>query len=79
MWSLRPHRIDDIMYLDTFFSNISSIISYKCFQIFTYKCSKFERIELMRREVNAPDAYEYVVRGVGSPTKIVTYNDGLLT
>ena len=57
VWVLRPRRIDDVMYSDIFFSNITSIRGYKCFQIFAYKYSKFEWIELMKREANAPEAY----------------------
>ena len=48
VWALRPRRIDDIMYSDTFFSNIISIRGYVCFQLFAYKYSTFERIELMK-------------------------------
>ena len=68
-WPLMPRRIDDVMYSDTFFSNITSVRGYKCFQLFAYKYSKFERIQLMKREANAPEAYEDVIRLVGAPKK----------
>ena len=79
VWALRPRRIDDVMYSDTFFSNITSIRGFKCFQLFTYKYSKFERIELMKRKANAPEAYEDVIRSVGAPNKTVTDNAVVLT
>ena len=44
LWALRSRRIDDAMYLETFFSNMTSIRGYNCFQFFAYKYSKFERI-----------------------------------
>ena len=62
VWALRLRRIDDAMYSATFFSNITSTRSYNFFRLFAYKYSTLERIELMRREDNAPDAYEYVLR-----------------
>ena len=46
--AFRPRRIDDVMYSDTFFSNITSIRGYTFFQLFAYKYSKFKRIELMK-------------------------------
>ena len=44
---------------------MNSVRGYKCFQIFAYKYSTFERIELMRREANAPDEYGDVIRYIG--------------
>ena len=61
VWSLRPHRIDDVLYTETLFSSIPSIRCYKCFQIFAYKQSKCDRLILMKREENAPEAYEDVI------------------
>ena len=55
-WVLRPRRINDVIYSDTFFSSICSIRGYKCFQLFAFKHSKFDRIHLMRREAKAPEA-----------------------
>ena len=69
MCALRPRRIDDVMYSDTLFSNMTSIRGLKYFQLFAYKYSKFERIELMKRESNTPEAYEDMIRSVGAPKK----------
>jgi len=41
VWALRPKRINDICYSDTFFSSTVSIRGYKCFQMFAFKHSKF--------------------------------------
>ena len=79
VWALRPRIIDDGMYSDTFFSNITSIRGYNFFQLFAYKYSKFERIELMKRKVNAPESYDDVIRLVGAPNKTVADNAAILT
>jgi hypothetical protein len=79
IWDFRPKRIDDIMYSDTLFSSIVSNRGFKCFQMFAYKNSKFERIELMRREANAPEKYEDFIRSIGAPNETVTDNDKVLT
>ena len=31
VWAPRPHRINDVLYTDTFFSSVPSIRGYKCF------------------------------------------------
>ena len=36
-WTLNPRRIDDNMYLDTFYSSLPSVRGYKCFQLFALK------------------------------------------
>ena len=79
VWAIRTCRIDDIIYSDTLFSNVTSIRGFKRFQLFSYKYSKIERIELMKREENSPEAYENVTRSVGVPNKTVSANDAVLT
>ena len=46
--------------------------------MFAFKHSTFERIYLMRWELNAPEAYEDNVRSVGPPNKTVTDNVAVL-
>ena len=79
VWALQPRRINDICYSDTFFSSICSIRGYKCFQLFAFKHSKFDRIHLMRREASAPDAYEDTIRTIGAPNKTVNDNPKVVT
>ena len=73
-WALRPLRIDDVMYSDTFFASVCSIKGYKYFQMFVYKYSKFEKISLMRCEANVPKVYQDVIRFIGLPNKTITDN-----
>ena len=79
VWALKPKRIDDVMYAHTFFSSIVSIGGFKYFQMFAFKSSKFEKVELMRREANAPEKYLDVIRSIGAPNKTVTDNVKVLT
>ena len=65
-------------FIQTHFIILTSIRGYKYSQMFAYKYSKFERIELMRREANAPDAYEDIIRAIGAPDKAMTDNTSIL-
>ena len=47
--------MDGVMCSYIFSFSIVSVRGYECFQICAYKYSTFERIELMRREANAPE------------------------
>ena len=78
-FSLRPYRIDDTLYSDTFFSGITSIRGYKCFQMFAYKKSELDVVKLMKREREAVEKYEDTIIEHGAPTKTVTDNAQVLT
>ena len=79
LWVLRPCRIDDVLFSDTFLSYVCSIRGYRCFQMFACKYSNFERIHLMSREANTPEAYEDTIRSIGDPNKTITDNAAVLT
>jgi len=79
VWALRPRRINDVCFSDTFFSSIVSVRGYKCFQLFAFKDSKVNVIKLMRKESQAPEAYEDIIRQYGAPNKTVTDNAKVLT
>ena len=74
VWALKPNRINDVLYSDTFFSSILSIRKFRCFQLFAFKKTKLTTIRLMRRESQAPEAYEDVIREIGAPNRTVTDN-----
>ncbi len=78
-FSLRPYRIDDTLYSDTFFSGITSIRGYKCFQMFAYKKSELDVVKLMKREREAVEKYEDTIIEHGAPTKTVTDNAQVMT
>ena len=74
VWGLKPNGLNDVLYSDTCFSSVSSIRSYKCFQLFANKANKFTTVELMRRESQVPEAYEDTIRHIGVPNRTVTDN-----
>ena len=76
---LRPKRVDDDMYSDTFFSNTTSIRGFKMFQLFCYKYSKYNVMKLLRREATVSVAYEDTIIEHGAPSKIITDNAKSLT
>ena len=79
VWCLRPRRIDDVMYSDTFFSSVISVRNFSCFQLFAFKASKFTKSMLMSRESQAPEKYEDIIRHYGAPNKTVTDNARVCT
>ena len=78
-YPLRPHRINDTLFSDTFYSGIVSIRGYKCFQMFAYKKSQMDVVQLMKREKEAIEKYEDTIIEYGAPTKTVTDNAQVMT
>ena len=74
VWALRSHRINDVMYSNTFFASIKLIRGFKCFQMFTFENYKLDTLALMHKEASAPEAYEDFIRAVGAPNKAFTLN-----
>ena len=70
-YPLRPHRINDKAFTDTFFSSVKSIRGYSMFQIFCLCNSLLDVTYLMRKKSQAADAYADFVRDVGAPTALV--------
>ena len=79
VYALRPKRINDVMFTDTFFSSIVSIRGFCMFQLFCYKKSKYNVVKLMKRESQVPTAYEDCVIEHGAPNRVVTDNAKALT
>ena len=76
---LRPKRLNDTLYSDTFFSSVKSIRGYSKFQLFTFKNCKRTICTLMKRESQAPDAYQDIIRTIGAPNRTVTDNAKVCT
>jgi hypothetical protein len=71
---LRPHRINERAFSDTFISCVESVRGYKYFQLFSFESSKMDFIYLMRRKSQAPDTLADLIRQVGAPTVLITDN-----
>ena len=50
---LKTKRVNDTLYRDTFFSSITSIRGYTCFNLHCYKESALDVVYLMKRKVTA--------------------------
>ena len=72
LYPLRPHRINDVCYTDTFFSTITSIRGYTMFQLFSLKNCKVDHLYLMKRKSQAPDTFDDYVRQVGAPNYMIS-------
>ncbi len=76
---LRPHRINDVCFSDTFFSSQPSVRGFTMFQLFAFKHSKYDVIYLMKRKSQAPSKFQDLVREVGAPNAMITDNARELT
>lgn len=76
---LRPHRINDVCFSDTFFSSIPSVRGYSMFQMFAFQFSKYDVPYLMRKESQGPSRLQDLIRDVGAARAIVTDNAKMMT
>ena len=74
VWALRPKRINDTCYTDTFHSSLHSIRGYKYIQMFAFKSSGLDEARIMKRESEAANMYEDVIRHIGAPNRMVSDN-----
>ena len=68
---LRPHRINDTVYSDTFFSSLTSIRGYSLFQLYCLAHCHVDYVYLMRQKSQAPDTFSDFIRNVGAPNYMV--------
>ena len=66
-----PYLIDDVLESYTFFLFVCSIRGYTCFELFTHKHSKFERIYRTGNKINVPNSYAYKIRKVGAMKRLL--------
>jgi len=71
---LRPHRINDTLFTDTFFSSVVSVRGYDKFQMFSFYHCKVDIGKLIRRESQAVGELQDIIREVGAPNYIVSDN-----
>ena len=69
---LRPTRIDDTLFTDTFYSTKKSIRGMNCFQLFALKKCMFSVATPIRTESNVYDAYNDFIINVGAPNICVS-------
>ena len=79
LMALRPHRINDVCFSDTFFSSIVSVRGYTMFQMFSMRDSKYDIPYLMRKESQANEKLRDLFRSVGAPRVMVNDNAKTMT
>ena len=65
--ALRPRRLRETWYTDTFFVSVRSSQGHTCFQLFVAENHKFLSAYPMKREANGPASYSDFVRFIGAP------------
>ncbi len=69
---LKVRRMNDVCYVDTFFSSIPSARGYTCWNLFSYKRTGLDIVYLMRRRAQSPSTLTRLVAGCGAPTTITS-------
>lgn len=72
--ALRPYRINDILFTDTFYSTIRSIRGNTCFQVFALKKCMYSVATPMKSERFVYGAYEDFITNVGAANAVVSDN-----
>ena len=76
---LRPMRIDDTLFTDTFYSTKKSIHGHTCFQLFALKKCMFSVATPMKTESNAYEAFTDFIISVGAPNRCVSDDASIYT
>ena len=71
---LRLPRVNDICYVDTFFSSVLSAQGYRCFNLFSYKKSGLDVVDLRRQRGSAYNGMEDVFKENGVPIAVHSDN-----
>ena len=67
---LRPHRVNDTLYMDIHFCNLSSIRGYTMWNHFTFRQTSFSQVALMRRKSQVHPTFLDVIRNIGAPNSL---------
>ena len=71
---LRVRRVNDICFVDTFFSSISSVRGYTCWNLFCFKRTGLDVAYLMRRRAQSPPTLARMITDCGAPRTIKSDN-----
>ncbi len=71
---LKVRRVNDICYVDTFFSSIPSIRGFTCWNLFCFKQTGLDMIYLMRRRSQSPTTLPRMITDCGAPTVMKSDN-----
>ena len=68
---LRPHQINDVCFIDAFFSALHLMQGFTAFQLHTFKESQCECMSLMKFKSQIPQSLLDLSGDVGAPTVLV--------
>ena len=71
---LKVRRVNDVCYVDTFFSSLPSIRGYTCWNLFCFKRTGLDTVYLMRRRSQSPTTLPRLVTDCGAPTMMKSDN-----
>jgi hypothetical protein len=71
---LKVRRVNDICYVDTFFSSVTSIRGYTCWNLFCFKRTGLDVVYLMRRRSQSPTTLPRMITDCGAPTVLKSDN-----
>ncbi|KAI2510964.1 Reverse transcriptase (RNA-dependent DNA polymerase) [Fragilaria crotonensis] len=71
---LKVRRSNDICYVDTFFSSITSVRGYTCWNLFAFKRTGLDVVCLMQRRSQSPTTLPRMIADCGAPNVIKSDN-----
>lgn len=71
---LKVCRINDVCYVDTFFSSVPSVRGYSCFNLYCFKRTGLDVLFLMHRRSQSPPTLAKLITECGAPIKMKSDN-----
>ncbi|KAI2505565.1 hypothetical protein MHU86_8901 [Fragilaria crotonensis] len=71
---LKVRRLNDLCYVDTFFSSIPSVRGYTYWNLFSFQRTGWDVVYLMRRRSQSPSTLPKMVAECGAPTRLKSDN-----
>ena len=71
---LKVRRINDTCYVDTFFSSITSVRGFSCWNLYCFQRTGLDVVYLMRRRAQGPTTLPKMVADCGAPAVIKSDN-----
>ena len=71
---LKVRRLNDLCYVDTFFSSIPSVRGYTCWNFFSFQRTGWDVVYLMRRRSQSPTTLPKMIAECGAPTRLKSDN-----
>lgn len=73
---LRPHQLNNVFFMDTFFLTVRSFRGFPCFQLFSGRDSGFGHVDCVKKKAQAATVCQDFARNIGAPVCLVSNNAG---